>query len=267
MAAPDLPPPPPHVITERPLAVHLHVKLVSPESLAGSVVIVIDAIRASATICQAFASGAVSVLPTLSIDEAVSLQAKLANDGGPPILLGGERGGVMPPGFDLDNSPPKYTPERVGGKRVAFSTTNGTAALLHARQAARVLVGSMLNIGAMCREVEHDPRPVHILCCGTREEISQDDILPAGAMVGRLLASGRQIVSDDSARLALLAWRGAIAVGVEKAMGDSRGGRNLHRIGLASDVAYCSQVDTLDVVPEFFPARGEIALAGVARPG
>lgn len=260
MAAPDLPPPPPHLVTERPLAVHLHVKLVTPESLAGSVVIVINAIRASATICRAFASGAASVLPTLSIDQALALRASMANDGGPPILLGGERGGVMPPGFDLDNSPPKYTPDRVKGSRVIFSTTNGTAALLHARQAARVLVGSMLNIGTVCRAVEHDPRPVHILCCGTRDEISQDDILPAGAMVERLLASGRQIIADDSARLALLAWRGAVAAGLEKAMGDSRGGRNLHRIGLASDVAYCSQVNTLDVVPEFFPAQGVIKL-------
>ncbi|MBI1190107.1 MAG: 2-phosphosulfolactate phosphatase [Tepidisphaera sp.] len=261
MAAPDLPPPPPHVITERPLAVHLHVKLVSPEALVGGVVIVIDAIRASATIAQAIASGATRLFPTLSIDDALRLRDTLAGDGGEPILLGGERGGVMPPGFDLDNSPAKYTSERVRGKRIVFSTTNGTAALLHARLAARVLVGSMVNVGAVSREVMSDPRPVHILCCGTRDEISQDDILPAGAMVELLAAGGRQIVSDDSARLARLAWRGAQQMGVGQAMAESRGGRNLHRIGLAGDVADCSRVDALDVVPEFVPSRGEIVRA------
>jgi 2-phosphosulfolactate phosphatase len=41
-------------------------------------------------------------------------------------VLGGERGGLKISGFHLGNSPSEYTPERVGGKSVVFTTTNGT---------------------------------------------------------------------------------------------------------------------------------------------
>ena len=82
--------------------------------------------------------------------------------------MGGERGGVLIPGFDLDNSPLSYTRERVQGKTIIFTTSNGTAALLHAKNAAEILVGSFANVTAICQRVANDPRPVHILCAGTR---------------------------------------------------------------------------------------------------
>ena len=48
------------------------------------------------------------------------------------VLLGGEREGVKIEGFDLGNSPREYVEDVVSGKTVIFTTTNGTAALLHA---------------------------------------------------------------------------------------------------------------------------------------
>lgn len=259
MPAPDAPPPPPHVITERPLAVHLHAKFVDPEALVGGVAIVIDALRASVTMTAALANGAAHVEPVMTVEEGLAAAGRYPRE---RVVLGGERGGVLIPGFDLDNSPSGYTRERVGGRVLVFTTTNGTAALLHARRAALVLVGSFVNLAAVCDAVARDPRPVHIVCCGTREEIGLDDVLPAGAMVERLLAAGRQVVADDSALVAARAFRGAVASpgGVLAAMRSSRGGRNLVRLGLDADIEFCSRVDTLPVVPRFDPADGRVSV-------
>lgn len=262
MSAPDIPPPPRHTMIQRPLHVHLHIRLVTPEQLQDGVVVVIDALRASVTIAAALSAGAAEVIPALTIEDARAAQKRLVDRGvaRERVILGGERGGVLIPGFDLDNSPSKYTRERVLGKPVVFTTTNGTAALLHARRAESILVGSFANLSAVCDAVARDLRPVHLLCCGTRDDVSLDDVLPAGAMVDKLIAGGRELPSDDSARIALEAWRGAGAApgGIEAAMLASRGGRNLAAIGLADDVRFCSRVDTIPVVPRFDPATGMI---------
>jgi 2-phosphosulfolactate phosphatase len=271
MPAPDLPPPPTFdVPRQRPLHVHVHALRVAPEELAGCVVVVIDAIRASVTITRALAEGAASVVPVLTADDARAVREQLlgggpathANGAGPHgaigaggILLGGERGGILIPGFDLDNSPLSYTRDRVLGATIVFTTSNGTAGLLRARLASRVLVGSFANASAIVEAIADDPRPVHILCCGTRSEISLDDCLPAGAMVERLASRGRELSTDDGARFCALAWRavrddrGALL----EAMRSSRGGRNIVRMGLGADVEYCATIDSLAVVPEFFP--------------
>src|SRR5687768_3032349 len=122
----------------RTLDVHFLPELTSPEELAGGVVVVIDVLRASTTITYALAAGARELIPCLEIDDARAAATKL-----PPaqVVLGGERQGLPIAGFDLGNSPRDYTPERVGGKTVVFTTTNGTKAMLQCRQAARVLIG------------------------------------------------------------------------------------------------------------------------------
>lgn len=230
--------------------VHLHAKLVTPEFLAGGVVVVIDNLRASVTMTAALFNGAERVIPTLTVEEALAIRARSAGEGLPAPILGGERGGVLIPGFDLDNSPRAYTRERVAGRTVVFTTVNGTAALLQARLAARVLVGSFVNLSAVCDAVAGDERAVHLLCCGTREDLGNDDILPAGAMVEKLVAAGRGLVSDDSARLAAYAWKGARSE-LAAAMADSRGGRGLARVGLTADLPVCTAVDSMPIVPEF----------------
>ncbi len=96
---------------------------IDPLALAGSVVVVIDLLRASTTICQALASGAREVVPFLEVDETLAAAAKCERS---DIVLGGERSGGKIKGFDLGNSPAEYTCETVGGRRVLITTTNGT---------------------------------------------------------------------------------------------------------------------------------------------
>ncbi|QOI99409.1 MAG: 2-phosphosulfolactate phosphatase [Phycisphaeraceae bacterium] len=259
MPAPDLTPldlaPPPY-----PLRVFLHADHARPEDLAGSVALVIDNLRASVTITAALAHGARAVIPTLTVDEALARRERhLREHPTDPPLLGGERGGILIPGFDLDNSPRAYTRDRVDGRTIIFTTANGTAALLRAKGASLVLIASLVNLSAVAQAVADDPRPVRIIACGTRDAVGLDDALPAGALAERLTALGRTPDHDDAARLARLAWDAGRPSLLDQ-MRDSRGGRGLARLGLTDDLAFCSAIDSLPVVPRFDPASGAITL-------
>lgn len=118
----------------RPLHVHLLPKLFEPEELRGGIAVILDILRASTTIVHALANGARGVMPTDEVDEAFQIRDQL-----PPgsALLGGEREGVLIPGFDCDNNPFAYPPDVVRGKTIVFTTTNGTRALKRASLAAR----------------------------------------------------------------------------------------------------------------------------------
>jgi 2-phosphosulfolactate phosphatase len=242
---------------DRRLNVHPLPSLVTADALVGSTVIVIDVLRATSTICQAIASGATEVVPFLEIEEALAAADKA---GRTKVVLGGERGGRRIEGFDLGNSPPEYTPAAVGGNRVFLSTTNGTRALHHAKLARRVVIGSFLNFSAVVRAVAREQQ-IDILCAGTDGQMTEEDLLAAGAIANRLreLSKGR-LRRNKSAASFSHGWR-MMQKGTERSsrsivnvllgnMRASRGGQNLSEIGLGHDVDYCARIDALDVVPE-----------------
>ena len=244
----------------RTLHVHLLPSLVQPEELADKTVVVIDVLRATTTIVYALAAGASEVIPCLEIDEARNAAA--AKPG--TAILGGERGGKLIAGFDLGNSPTEYTREKVGGKTVVFTTTNGTRAMMRCRSARRVLIGSFVNFSALCRELASEPA-VEIVCAGTDGEVTREDTLLAGAIVEELtrqdphpgpLPEGEgEIQFNDQAEIAADAWRAAIGTltgqsPLSSAIRHSRGGRNLIEIGQENDIDIAAQLDKFDIVPE-----------------
>src|SRR5262245_9024917 len=110
----------------RRVYVHLAPELFQSGDLHDGVAVVIDVLRASTTIVQALAAGALAVIPCSEVDEAERLAARFRPG---TALLGGERKGVRIAGFDLGNSPGEYTPAVLRGKTLIFTTTNGTRAL------------------------------------------------------------------------------------------------------------------------------------------
>ena len=257
-------------------AVHLHTVFThAPRpALAGQVAIVIDQLRASTTIATALAHGASSIFPTLTPAAAITAKRRSdrATPASSPCILGGERGGILIDGFDLGNSPREYTAAAVGGRTLAFTTTNGTAALQHAAGAQFVLVGCLANAAAIVKaayraaafntnthQKRRAPLAIHLLCAGTRRTVTLEDCLVAGLMASRLAKLGCDLDGgvklpdgDDTARLcALLAERVHAEHGWLAALKTSRGGRNCARVGLGSDVADCAKVDSLSVVPRY----------------
>jgi len=237
----------------RQIDVYLLPALVQSEELADRTVVVIDVLRATTTIIQALASGAIQVVPCQEIADARDLALQLPG----PLLLGGERGGQQIAGFDLGNSPAEYSRDVVGGKTVIFSTTNGTRALLRCKAARRVLIGAFVNFSAVCRELAGEEQ-IALVCAGTDGHVTREDTLLAGAVVDDLVRSAGggagAIRLNDQAEIAADAWQTAVRVLTDRPLGitlrDSRGGRNLIEIGQENDIDLAAQIDKFDIVPE-----------------
>ena len=249
------------------LRVHYLPQFVGEAELAGRTVVVVDLLRASTTICQALAAGARCVLPFVEVDQ--TLRAAQGLDRA-ETLLGGERGGRLIEGFDLGNSPAEYTPERVFGKRVLFTTTNGTRALEHARLAGRTLVGCGVNRRAIVEAVADD-REVDVLCAGTAGIVERDDVLAAGAIAHELQHVRGDDATNEWADAAIREW--AELLTTARALGRSpteqfadeltrtTDGRTLLDLDCGDDLPRCANLDSLGVVPERDPRTGEITLA------
>ena len=250
------------------LSVHFLPALVAADELADAQLVMIDVLRASTTIAQALAAGATAVIPCREVLEARQLAASFPGD---EAVLGGERGGVPIEGFHLGNSPSEYTQATVGGKTVVFTTTNGTLALMQCRAAARVLIGSFVNLSAVIERLTAE-RPIHLLCAGTRGRITREDVLCAGAISELLLeAVADETLINDQVRIAVDCWRAGVPHGARPpkalagelslALHDTQGGRNLLAIGLEHDIDAAAEVDRCDIVPQLDLAAWRIGVA------
>ena len=237
------------------LNVHLLPELAHPHDLAGHTSVVVDVLRASTTITTAVDSGAEKIVPCLAVEEARQLATQR-----PGALLGGERQGKKLPGFDFGNSPAEYTPDRIRGKTLVFTTTNGTKAMTRCMGSSRILIGSIVNRSAICEAVASDGR-VDIICAGTNDEFSMDDALAAGA-----IASGLgHWHCNDGAKVCRQLWESQVVNGdqasIRKVLANSVGGSDLIAIGMDSDLDLAADLDRFSLVPKLDRSTWEISQA------
>ena len=243
------------------VSVHLLPVFFSPDELRGGTAVVIDVLRASTTIAQALSAGAESVVPCIDVEEA---KQKAANFSANSYLLGGERRGVKIEGFDLGNSPLEYTPERVAGRTILFTTTNGTKALKRCEEAKRILIGCFANLDAVVEVLSNSERPAHLVCAGTDGKISAEDPICAGAMLASLEKRRAEdiVTTNDSNRIAYewFAKHSAKADTLLTALRNSAGGRNLIDLGYDADIEWAAKLNRLSVVPEYHRETGRITI-------
>lgn len=231
----------------------LHIALSPAEfpalALDGRAAVVVDVMRATTTVVAACAAGCRRVIPV--VDAAAALSCGRALPAGEAVL-GGERGGEPIAGFDLGNSPLEYTPERVGGRTIVLTTTNGTAAMLAARGAAVGAVAALTNVAAAARWVLAQGRDTTVLCAGETGEFSLEDAVCAGFLVEQVLAgrAGRGLEVSDAA-VAARRLGAAYAHRLGLLAEDSAWARRLAGAGRGADVAACLQVSTTAEVPVF----------------
>ena len=219
--------------------------------LSGSVCVVFDILRATTTMMTALAQGADAIIPVAEISEALALRQQR-----PDLLLAGERDGLriranLSGGvdFDLGNSPREFTPEKVRGKIIAMTTTNGTRALRACAGAKPVLIGSFLNLGALSGWLQREqPADLRIVCSGTHEEAAYEDTLAAGALCERIGSNEPAGQGSDAVAMARQVYRAAQG-DLLAAMQHSRNARRLRAIPeLCADVPDCLQCDTLEFI-------------------
>jgi len=237
--------------------VHLRPDLVTPGSLAGTTAVVIDVLRATTTISAALANGADAILPCLDLDQARQRAEQIS----PRPLLGGERQGLKIDGFDLGNSPSEYGPDVVAGRQIVFTTTNGTRAMSAAADARRVLLGAFVNFSALLDVLQEDSDPIHLICAGTDGEITQEDVLLAGALSAELVERGRQ-PANDAALTAIQAWQAIPGENLVRALEESRGGKNLLKLDLQEDIDSAAEQDRWPAVGQLDSCAMSIQMLG-----
>ncbi|MBO8140561.1 MAG: 2-phosphosulfolactate phosphatase [Firmicutes bacterium] len=229
-------------------------------------VAVIDVLRATTTIVTALENGARGVVPVGSPDDARAWRAA-----GPDVVLGGERGARALAGFDLGNSPLEYGPERVAGKLVVMTTTNGTAAFERARSVAggaAVIAACLRNAQAAAQRLRQlagaQGGGALIVCAGTDGRFSAEDAYAAAVVLEAMAREGPLELGDGAQ--AALRMAGTVA-SPRAALRATRHGRKLVQLGFETDVDFCAKVSVSDTVPTLVsgvlvregsgPARGE----------
>jgi 2-phosphosulfolactate phosphatase len=167
-------------------------------------VVVIDVLRAFTCAAFAFDRGAEAIVLVSTTDEAFDVKRSR-----PDVLMMGEVGGRIIPGFDFGNSPHALTTADLAGRTIVQRTGCGTQGVVAAKNADAVWLGSLPVASATCRRLKS-----------------------IGAETVTLLAMGSPSRQDDPEDLACRAYMADVLAGREpdldatiRAVRDSPGGR------------------------------------------
>ena len=195
------------------------------------IVVVVDALRASATIIQCFEQGANEVKPVVSADQ---LHGEITI---------GERGGEKLPGATYGNSPIEIQKQSFTGKNIVLSSTNGAECICTSKgESNRVLVGSVINAQAVAKKALEmaleEGRNITLLAAGRNNLPAIEDRIGVTEILKHI---GSPIV------------RGLLdphySKNIERDFLASDSGMNLAKLGYIQDVIHCSNIDTSQLVP------------------
>ena len=219
------------------------------------IVVLVDILRATTTICTAVGNGAEAIIPVASHEEA----RRLKSEG---FLVATEKDGVQLDFADFGNSAFSFTRDAIGGKTLVYCTTNGTRALEMAKSASSIAIGAFVNISAVTDWLVGQQKNAVILCSGWKNKFCLEDTLFAGALTRRLLATGLFRSECDSAAASMDLWdlaEGDVLEYVEKAAHRHR----LKKLGLDDVIPYSFACDQVKIVPVF---DGTLIKGYVAHP-
>jgi 2-phosphosulfolactate phosphatase len=205
------------------------------------IVVVIDIFRATSSICYGIENGAEAIIPVSQVEECSAYREK-----GLDYLLAAERDGKVVEGFDFGNSPFSYTAEKVAGKTVVLTTTNGTHALHLSRAAKKNVIGSFLNLTTLSDWLKTQNENVLLVCAGWKNNFNLEDTLFAGAVIDQLKTDG--YVLDDAA----LAANDLYQLGkhdINDYLKKTSHGERLKKLGIQKDIDFCLQVDITTAIP------------------
>jgi len=205
------------------------------------IVVVIDIFRATSSICYGIENGADAIIPVSQVEECLAYQ-----EIHPEYLLAAERNGEVVSGFDFGNSPFSYTKEKVNGKTVVLTTTNGTHALHLSRSAKKIIIGSFLNLTAVCDWLKDQHENVLLVCAGWKNNFNLEDTLFAGAVTDQL--KNHNFRFDDAAIAANDLFQIA-KDNIPAYLAKTSHSERLKQLGIEKDIAFCLNVDLTTAIP------------------
>jgi 2-phosphosulfolactate phosphatase len=205
------------------------------------IVVVIDIFRATSSICYGIENGAEAIIPVSQVEECLAYQEMH-----PEYLLAAERNGEVVSGFDFGNSPFSYTKEKVDGKTIVLTTTNGTHALHLSRSAKKIVIGSFLNLTAVCNWLKQQNENILLVCAGWKNNVNLEDTLFAGAVVHQLQDRGFRL--DDAAIAANDLFQIA-KNNIPRYLAKTSHSERLKQLGIEDDIAFCLHVDLTTAIP------------------
>jgi 2-phosphosulfolactate phosphatase len=221
---------------------------------SGSVVVVVDAFRASTTIAVLVSKDA-RVVPVASVEGAASAEADFRI---------AERGSARVAGFDFGNSPTEIMGSVIPpGSTVALSTTNGTRIVEAARGARAVLTGAFVNAGVLAEDLAggpYDGSEVVVVGCGWEGRRALEDEAAAGAILYALRSRGVEL--DGRASRVVEGYLSRSA----KILRNNSAARRLKRLGYEEDLEFCLAEDTVPVVPRLVGEAFVRCASGYGRP-
>lgn len=227
-----------------------HTPELTPTDQMPDCAIAVDVLRATTTMATVLASGGEAVQVFSDLEQLMQVSEKWPAQ---QRLRAGERGGAKVDGFDMGNSPLDCTPERVQGRRLFISTTNGTRALQRVQDAASVLAAAFVNRAAVVDYVlTQQPEIVWIVGSGWEGTFSLEDTACAGAIAHSLWKQTNSPLEELAGNDELIA---AIALYTQwqddlvSLFHQASHGKRLLRLQCQEDLKYCAQIDSLDVLP------------------
>jgi 2-phosphosulfolactate phosphatase len=213
------------------------------------VAVVVDALRASATITMLLQRGAREVIVVKEVAEAYAYREAFLG-----AVLVGERGGLKVPGFDYGNSPTEIQRAALHDRQVVFTSTTGAQRLVDCLGASATVVGAPINATAVARHVTAlayaANAPVVIIPAGLAADptaVAEEDWLGAAVLATHM----RDIPCHRASVEILRRYQDIIRTsGLLGGFLESAHGRQLLQLGFTADVHVCAQVDLIaDVVP------------------
>lgn len=226
-----------------------------------AIAIIVDALRASATLATLFERGVREVWVVSEVEQAWELKRQM-----PDALLVGERNSLKVEGFDFSNSPTEILQAQgLEGRRAIFTSTTGAKRILACKNATAILVGTTVNASAVAKSAEtlaeQNRCPIVIVASGVYgrgEEWASEDIAAAWTIAerisGQIVRAPLQLPSPSSSVTP------TSLSDLERVFAESLHGQELIALGLQTDVNWCAQVDKVSSVPKVTDFRDFAAI-------
>jgi len=177
-----------------------------PESVQryrhGYAVVAVDVIRASTTIATAVSMGR-RCFPVPSLEAGWQVAARLRNP-----LLAGELAGIIPPGYEMNNSPAELALRTEVSRPLVLLSSTGTKLIHLARLCDAAYIACLRNYEFLSTYLAGRHSRVALIGAGSRGERREEDLICC-AWMGRQLIDSGYAAEDRETEEAVERWGAA----------------------------------------------------------